>query len=376
MKILERAIICVPARNEARRLPALLASLGQQIGSRMPGDPGRVTLVLVVANATDGSAETALAEAARFPRLDLHLMTETFPADRAHVGAARRLAMERGAALLAERGVHDPALLTTDADVVPARNWISANLGEIDAGADVVAGRVTLDPREEAENLHPDALMRTRRIEAYDKTLDHLASLVDPLPHDPWPRHSDVKSASLALRLDLYRTAGGVPEVATGEDRLLVEAAVRAGGRLRHSLRVKVVASARLKGRRLSGQAKRLRRLNAAAEAGEPLLVEAPERADERCQRRRLLRRAHARMEDAETLGEIARQVGLDAAALAEAAHGAPSADALAARFTPDELARPATEPIEAASARLTQRIDALTSSAGGTPMRAVAQRA
>ena len=47
---------------------------------------------------------------------------------------------------------------------------------------------------------------------------DHLASLLDFVPHDPWPRHSDHTGASLAVRGDVYAAVGGIPPLPFRED--------------------------------------------------------------------------------------------------------------------------------------------------------------
>jgi hypothetical protein len=52
-------------------------------------------------------------------------------------------------------------LLTTDADAVPARNWIDANLAAIENGVDLVGGYIMGDHREEAL-LGPGFLQRPR----------------------------------------------------------------------------------------------------------------------------------------------------------------------------------------------------------------------
>ncbi len=89
-------VVCIPARNEALRLPRLLASLAAQEGV----GPGTALKVVVLANnCTDGTEEAVRdAEASgSLNGLDLRLISATLAPSEAHVGTARRMALEAGA---------------------------------------------------------------------------------------------------------------------------------------------------------------------------------------------------------------------------------------------------------------------------------------
>ena len=95
-------------------------------------------------------------------------------------------------------------LLTTDADSAPIPTWIDANLRAIEAGADIVGGRIAGNEAEEAslELVFSDAQTERRAM----RTLSIVSpQLIDPLPYDPWPRHSDHTGASLAVRAECLR---------------------------------------------------------------------------------------------------------------------------------------------------------------------------
>ena len=81
-------------------------------------------------------------------------------------------------------------LLTTDADAVPRADWIENNLRAIDEGAAIVGGHILGDKTEEAL-LGSYFLRRARRQLHFGRLIDRLSTLIDPIPHDPWPRHSD-----------------------------------------------------------------------------------------------------------------------------------------------------------------------------------------
>ena len=208
-----------------------------------------------------------------------------FPSDDAHVGSARRLAMDRAY----EIGGPDCVLLTTDADAAPAPNWVDANLQAIESGADIVGGHIVGYAAEEVL-LGPGFVRRAARHLHYARLMDRLASLIDPVPHDPWPRHSDHTGASLAVRAAVYDAIGGMPRVPCREDIAFVRKACRAGYRLRHPLDVKVVVSARLVGRAANGMADCLKTWVAAERQGAPHLVEDPTSVTECLRQQRILR--------------------------------------------------------------------------------------
>ncbi|WP_224406287.1 glycosyltransferase family 2 protein [Afifella sp. IM 167] len=275
-----RPAIAVPARNEEKRLPRLIAALGSQDwlhgGWRLP-------VVIVLNNCTDNSREAVLATAAHFPQLDIELFDLTLPPAESHVGWARRIAMD--AALLKRCEV----ILTTDADAEPRPSWVSANLAAVAGGADIVGGRLIGDPDEERR--HGKAFLRRAALVARHQQLaDRLASLIDPLPYDPWPRHVHHTGGSLAIRADLYRHLGGLPPLACREDLALVSRARAAGARLRHAPDAEVVVSARLAGRTGNGMAECISGWIEDERCRRPILVEDPERAAARFRLRRELR--------------------------------------------------------------------------------------
>lgn len=240
---MSRWCVCVPARNEAARLPVLLDALAAQDVA------GSVALALCVNDSDDDGAEIARAHpACTTGRIALLLDECRLPADAAHVGTARGRAMDAGLRLVGDAGV----LIATDADCRPPPTWIAANLAAIAAGADLVGGRIDLD---EAEPVDPMLVALRARLDRYWTAVRAIEDAVDPQPHDPAPRHGDHTGASLAITGRLYRAAGGVPAMASGEDRALVAAAIERGGRLVHPPSVWTRTSARADGRAPGGMA-------------------------------------------------------------------------------------------------------------------------
>lgn len=285
-----KPIVAVPARNEAERLPALIEALGQQTWLAKTGR--ELPVVLVLNNCDDGSAAVAAVAAARQPNLAVEIIETEFSPDRAHVGSARQLAINRASEL--GRASGQSVLLTTDADAVPLPTWIEANLRAIATGADLVGGHIIGDKAEEAR-LGPQFLRRAARQLRYAGLVDQLATLIDPVPYDPWPRHSDHTGASLAVRADVYAAVGGLAALRLREDLDFVNRVRGAGYRLRHPLDVRVKVSARLDGRASGGMSDCLKAWLQAEQQGLPHLVEDPCAIAARLRRRRMCRDLAAR---------------------------------------------------------------------------------
>lgn len=340
-------IIAVPARNEEKRLPRLLGALAAQTFAK------RLRVVIVLNNCSDGSAAAVEAARALYPQLLLDVLDVAFSASAAHVGSARRLAMDRALSLCPDpvRGV----LLTTDADATPEPGWVEANLRHIAAGAHLVGGLIVGDPAEEAQ-LGPGFRRRAKAHATYARLLDRLASLLDPVPHDPWPRHHDHTGASLAVRADVYTAVGGLPVLPRREDVALVSKVLEAGYRLRHPLDVRVNVSARLVGRATSGMADCLKEWMREEAAGNPLLVEDP--GD---MARRLVRRCRLRAFGSASPGEqaeIAQTLGVSRAAFRDRDGTDLSPERLIQRLAPDTLDGPASVPVDAAIAAVERMIE------------------
>ena len=149
-------------------------------------------------------------------------------------------------------------ILTTDADTLVDEDWIEQSLAELDSGLDAVAGFVMADPMELME-LDPGILDRGRLEWEYQQLAAELQSRADPEAHDPWPRHNQNCGASAAIHVRTYHAIGGLPPIQVGEDRALFEAVRRIDGKIRHSLSVQVVTSARTDGRALGGLSDQIR---------------------------------------------------------------------------------------------------------------------
>lgn len=294
--------VAIPAHNEADWIGRCLAALDQQLGAVAP------RVVLLVNNSTDATA--AIARAVRPASLILDVLEHDFPSGQQTAGQARHLAMALAADGLPPGGV----LLSTDADGQVAPDWLAANLFHLRQGADAVAGQAVLDAAGAASipaALHEDDAREC----AYSSLLDEIDHLLDPDPADPWPRHTEHSGASICVTLDAYRRVGGVPPIATGEDRAFFAALRRADARIRHAPDVHVTVSGRIDGRAVGGMADTIRRRLVAPD---PFLDDALEPAANRVRRARL--RAEVRClfhgQGRATL-RLVQELGCDAATMA-----------------------------------------------------------
>ena len=236
--------MCVPVRNEEALLPQLLDAIAAQV--EVPGVA--VTLCLLLDACEDRSAEIATRFAATVPvRVRIAARNAT---GQPNAGRARRAAMRLGQAAM--RGCRTAALLTTDADSRPARDWIAAACRSL-AECDLVAGRIVRD----ADDTSPGQ----DRLEAYYDRLYALRRHHDPLAWEPAPGHHQVGGANLAFRAAAYRALGGFAPVPAGEDGAIVDAAERLGLRVRRDRAVLVETSGRHHGRAVRGLADHLRML-------------------------------------------------------------------------------------------------------------------
>lgn len=282
--------ICVPVRNEAALLPALLDALARQQRVR----PCAVTLCFIFDDCSDSSAAIVAGFAAISP---YPVVTATLPASTPNAGRARRAAMALGCDAVA--AARHGALLTTDADSTPASDWIATACRSL-CDSDVVAGRIVRagGERDAAQD----------RLDAYFDRLYALRRLYDPLPWEPIPAHHHVGGANLAFRASAYAALGGFSPVAAGEDGAIVDAAHRLGLRVRRDRAMVVHTSARHHGRAPGGLADHLRTLG----DGATVTVAHPDDAVWQYRGHALARAAWPRIDVAEVRGRLAEELAVE----------------------------------------------------------------
>jgi hypothetical protein len=310
-----KTVVTIPARDEANHINACLDALAaQRLAECQKLEPNAFTVLLLVNNSSDSTAERALARAPTLP-FQLCVREIDLPPCLAHAGGARGAVMDWGADLLGERG---GVLCSTDADSEVSPTWIADIWSALDKGVDAVAGVVEFDP----EDLRLRPFPRARRLEGHYAALQaEVTARLDPEPHNPWPNHLWAWGANMAVTCEAYRAMGGLPRQPLAEDRALIAALREKDFKVRHSLAVRVRTSRREVGRAPGGLADLVRSyacddLHPCDAELEPILA-----AAERARSRRRLRLA--RRGDGEA-SLLARRLGL-ARSDVQAALAAPS---------------------------------------------------
>lgn len=296
--------ICIPARNEAASLTALLASL-----AALDRGAARTVVCVHLDSCDDGSAAVLAQAAAGFP---LPLLVSEGEQPQPNAGRARAAAMALGLAQL--RASANALLLCTDADSRPRRDWLLAAMRAL-AVSDIAAGRVLSD----AGGLQA-------RVERYYDRLHAYRRAIDPVPWEPLKATHHGGAANLAVRASAYRALGGFAWLPAGEDARLLDDAARAGFRVRRDPAMVVETSARRTGRAPGGLADALRALDV---TGLPQLQH-PGAAAWQYQRH-----AAARAAFGGDLRQVAALIGVPTAQLDEIARDCPNAEAFATRAGP-----------------------------------------
>ncbi|WP_052285905.1 glycosyltransferase [Azorhizobium caulinodans] len=239
-----KAIVAIPVKDEEVRLLECLKALAAQRDA-----PDFATIVLLH-NCLDRTEQVAIQAGETLP-LPLRILSIELASDKAGASWARRHVMDAAASLFVTSGLPKGIILTTEADARPAPNWVAANVADIALGADAVAGRVEMDANQ---SLPKGLWRRYQGAHRYARLLNEVDHLIDGEHGSPWPTHREASSASLAVSVDAYVKAGGIPTSASAAASGLLGALTRTGHSVRHDPDVQVAASWRLDPAGIGGQ--------------------------------------------------------------------------------------------------------------------------
>ncbi len=273
-----RTSIIIPARDEAGNLDDTLRAAINQIDlNKRRLDPRTFEILVLANNCTDESAAVARRWSRRANLPPVHIAEINLPESEAHVGRARRILMDEALRRLrGRRAENDGVIASTDADTRVAPDWIAATLYEIDSGAEAVGGRILIKKDRIGDT--SAARRYYLRDAAFYLLITELEHLLDPQPHDPFPRHHHHFGASFAVTAETYERSGGLPPLPQLEDVAFFDLLQQIDARFRHSPLVRVETSARHTGRVAVGLSQQLNKwarlaendaLHKVADAGE-----------------------------------------------------------------------------------------------------------
>lgn len=241
-----RAVVVVPARDEAERIEACLGALAAQRGVAHES----YELIVVL----DGCRDATHEKVAEFAARERSLRLEVLVVEQAEgVGRARRRGMDLACERLLALGCSDGLIASTDADSVVAEDWLLAQLTLVREGAEAIGGHIELDPSELA------GLSREALAEREGRAAERLR-VVRSRELQAAAEHHQFSGASLALTAGAYARCGGLPARAALEDEALEHELRTRGIAIHHSRSVRVMTSARTGGRAPRGLAQDLAR--------------------------------------------------------------------------------------------------------------------
>ena len=283
--------VVIPLRDEARHIEKALKKFARQVDLNAQSlNPEIFEIIILANNCTDDSAEIVEKFRRENPQLKIHIWEITLCDENANIGFVRRLLMDEAFARLQKNRFGKGVIMTTDGDTLVADDWIAANLREIEKGADAVGGRIIISDSE-LENMTAPCRDTHLKDEEYRLLMAEIEDLIDDLPFDNAPRHHQNFNGSFAVTTEIYKKAGGIPDVKFLEDCAFFDALQRIDARVRHSPDVVVYTSARNNGRSEVGLSFQLNLWKALAESGEDFMVESAKSIVERLKAKKDLRK-------------------------------------------------------------------------------------
>lgn len=258
-----RIVFAVPAKDEEENIAACLAAFAHQTDAEgYPLDPSLFEVLVLINNTTDKTVSRALA-ARRHP--GIHIVSVDLPAHYAHIGWARRLALEWASQRLVQNGHPHGVLVSTDADSQLAPDFVAELLQTFSepnvhaAGAmllvkEEIGGRVFADLRDYF-SLEKQLRHRAQREAAFDLV------------------HSHFSGAGFAVRQRMYAEVGGLPPLPYNEDKYLYQKLLQRDARIIMNDRLIVYTSSRMSGRTEWGMAAQLMKWKKAEESGAYVFV-------------------------------------------------------------------------------------------------------
>lgn len=258
-----RIVFAVPAKDEQEAIEACLAAFECQLeADGCALIPPLFEVLVLVNNTTDDTVGRAMA-ARRHP--GVHVASVDLPPHCAHIGWARRLAMEWASQRLVQNGHPAGIIVSTDADSQLAPDFVSELIRTF-ASPDVHAAGATLLVKEEiGGRLFADL----RAYFSLEKRLRHRAQRETTFDLV----HSHFSGAGFAVRQSVYAAVGGLSPLPYNEDKHLYQKLLLRDAGIKTSDRLIVYTSGRMAGRTEWGMAAQLLKWKKTGESGQSVLV-------------------------------------------------------------------------------------------------------
>ena len=258
-----RIVFAVPAKDEEENIAACLAAFAHQTDAEgYPLDPALFEVLVLINNTTDDTVGRALA-ARRHP--GIHIVSVDLPTHYAHIGWARRLAMEWGSQRLIQNGHPEGIIVSTDADSQLAPDFVY-ELMQTFASPNVHAAGAMLLVKDEIGGPVFDELRAYFSLEKQLRQRAQQEVAFDLV-------HSHFSGAGFAVRQWMYGEVGGLSPLPYNEDKYLYQKLLQRDACIKMNDRLVIYTSSRMAGRTEWGMAAQLMKWKKAEESGEYVFV-------------------------------------------------------------------------------------------------------
>lgn len=257
-----RIVFTVPAKDEEDTIAACLEAFQQQIDVSGRFAMASFEVLLLINNTTDGTINRALA-ARRHP--GVHVVSVDLPPHYAHIGWARRLAMEWGSQRLVQNGHPDGIIVSTDADSQLASDFVR-ELMQTFALPNVHAAGAMLLVKDEIRGSVFDNLRKYFSLEKQLRQRAQQEVAFDLV-------HSHFSGAGFAVRQRMYAAVGGLSPWPYNEDKYFYQKLLQRDACIKMNDRLIIYTSSRTAGRTEWGMAAQLMKWKKAEEDGEYVFV-------------------------------------------------------------------------------------------------------
>ncbi|GHB67631.1 glycosyltransferase [Persicitalea jodogahamensis] len=256
-------VFAIPVKDEEESISACIQALENQYNSKGKRIPwSEYEALILVNNTTDATIQQAM-KARRHP--GIHIASVQLSPQHAHIGWARRTAMEWCSERLRQGRQARGLIVSTDADSQIAPDFIyELRRSFIDPEVDAVGASLQVEdgPSDRLfDSLHSYfTLERQLRLFAQENATFDLM-------------HTHFSGAGFAVRQCVYEEVGGLTPFPYNEDKHFYHKLVQRDARIRMCDRLMVYTSGRLSGRTEWGMAAQFSHWQKAEESGEPIFV-------------------------------------------------------------------------------------------------------